>query len=730
MPNNNHRRSLKRVLYQLLLLIITSGISFSAVMFIKTVSTSISDLEIGDVSDQDILAPSAIIYNSDVLTEDVRQAAMVDVSPRYTSVDTNIARQQLERLRLATAYITSVRGDSFASMDSKLADLAALQELQLAQNTAAGILSLNDTRWQTIQAEAIAVLEQVMRNTIRDTQVETYRQSTINLVSLAIPADQASIVAELAGAFIAPNSFYSESLTDSAKQIAYENVEPVSVTYVTGETVVRRGEKVSAEDIEALQQFGLAEKETRWQDYASAGLLVTVSTFLVIIFLRRKTELRVNIPSLSMIAIFFIVFLTAARLVLPIHPLTPYIFPIAAYALIIAALFGAEPALVTVVPLIILSTYGHTNALEMFLYHGIGSLFGVLIPRQEQRVSGFIWVGLSVTASGSAIVSIYRLLDPETTGIALLTLLAISVLNGIISAGFTVLMQSVIAPLLGQTTPLQLLELSRPDHPLLEFLLRNAPGTYQHSLQVANLAEQAAERINANSLLTRVGALYHDIGKAQNAQFFVENQVPGNLDTHDQIDPQKSAEIIIHHVTAGIELAKKHKLPRRIQDFIIEHHGTFKTRYQWTQAINKVAGDTALLDVRNFQYSGPRPQSQETALVMLADGCEARVRAKRPPNESELRVIIKDTIDTCMAAGQLDDTPLTLKDLTTIMDSFAATLKGIYHPRVEYPTLDVPTEPRSNQSEGESDPADSTELLDESLFTKTQPTMLPPDDAG
>jgi putative nucleotidyltransferase with HDIG domain len=523
-------------------------------------------------------------------------------------------------------------------------------------------------------------------------------------------------VAELAAAFIAPNSFYSESLTDSAKQNAYDSVPPVSVSYVTSETLVRRGERVTAEDIEALQKYGLAESEIRWQDYTSAGLLVVLSAFLIIIFLRRNDELRVDVPSLGIIAIFFVVFLIGARLVLPIHALTPYLYPLAAYALVIGRLFGAEPALVTVIPLIILSIYGHGNAFELFLYYGIGSIFGVLIPRQEQRISGYIWVGLSVTASSAAVITIYRLLDSETTGLGLLTLLAVALINGVVAAGFTVLIQSVVAPLLGQTTPLQLLELSRPDHPLLEHLLRNAPGTYQHSLQVANLAEQAAERIGADSLLTRVGALYHDIGKTQNAQFFVENQLPGQLDTHENIPAKKSAGIIIQHVVTGLELARKHKLPRRVQDFIAEHHGTFKTRYQWTQALKEALGDSSLLDEKDFQYVGPRPQSRETALVMLADGCEARVRAKRPPNEAELKAIIKDTVDTCLAAGQLGDTPLTLQDLTAIMDSFAATLKGVYHPRVEYPSMDVPTQPTSS-SEDES--------LLESLSAETQPTLQP-----
>jgi putative nucleotidyltransferase with HDIG domain len=693
MPDKRKRRTLQRNVFLVLLLIITSGIVYAAVFFIEQATFSVTDLEAGDVSGQDILAPYAIVYESDILTEQMRESAVREVTAKYTPADTNVARKQLEKLRLAMAYITSVRADNYASMDEKLADLAALQDVQISQDTALGILTLNDPRWQTIQQEAIVVLEQVMRNTIRDSQLDFYRRNATNLVSLSIPEEQAAIVAELAAAFVTPNSLYSDSLTKAAEQQAYESVSPVTVSYAAGETILRRGEVVSSVDIEALQQLGLAEKETRWQDYASSGILVLISSFLVIIFFRRNPKLLESLPSLLIIALLFVIYLIAARLVLPIHPLTPYVYPMAAYALILAGLFGAEPALVTVIPLIILATYGYGNAYELILYYGISSIFGVLIPRQEQRITGYIWVGLSVAVTGAVVVLTYQILESETTGLSLLILFAIAILNGMIAAGFTVLMQYVLAPILGQTTPLQLLELSRPDHPLLEYLLRNAPGTYQHSLQVANLAEQAAERIDADSLLTRVGALYHDIGKTQNPQFFIENQVPGQLDTHDNIPPENAAGIIKHHVVEGVELASEYKLPRRIQDFITEHHGTFKTRYQWTQAIKAVGGDKSLLDEDIFSYPGPKPQSRETALVMLADGSEARVRAKRPTNESDLRKIIKDTVDSCLEEGQLEETPLTLKELSIIVDSFTATLKGIYHPRVEYPTLDVPTRP-------------------------------------
>jgi putative nucleotidyltransferase with HDIG domain len=379
--------------------------------------------------------------------------------------------------------------------------------------------------------------------------------------------------------------------------------------------------------------------------------------------------------------------------VLPLHEVLPYIYPIGAFALVIAALFGTELALVSVIPLTLLSVYGHSISFELTLYYIVGSLYGVIIPKREQRITAYVWSGLTVAAAGAAILTAYLLPQTEANWTILIRLFGLSMLNGLLVSGLSVLLQYLLAPLLGQTTPLQLLELSRPDNPLLSHLMHNAPGTYQHSLQVANLAEQAAEVIGANSLLTRVGALYHDVGKTINPQYFIENQVPGQLNTHDDLDPAESAAIIISHVTYGLELARKNRLPKRIQDFITEHHGDTLTFYQWTQALKSVDGDVSQLDKEFFRYPGPPPQSRETALVMLADGCEARIRAKRPESKEELREMIKDTVDKRVASGQLDHTDLTLQDFDTIVNAFTATLRGIHHPRVEYPTFDVPTRP-------------------------------------
>jgi putative nucleotidyltransferase with HDIG domain len=256
---------------------------------------------------------------------------------------------------------------------------------------------------------------------------------------------------------------------------------------------------------------------------------------------------------------------------------------------------------------------------------------------------------------------------------------------GFASASIALLLQYIFAQTLGLTTALQLLDISRPDSPLLQYFLRNAPGTYQHSLQVANLAEQAAEKIGADPLLTRVGAQFHDIGKASNPTFFIENQLPGSENKHHDMAPEEAAATIIRHITEGVQTARKYRLPRRLEDFILEHHGTLITRYQYNQALEAAGGDASKVDIEKFRYPGPRPRSRETALLMLADAVEARARAERPANEEELRALVRNVIDVVQKNNQLDDTQLTLRDLGLISDSFVTTLRGTYHPRIQYP---------------------------------------------
>ncbi|MCC7128894.1 MAG: HDIG domain-containing protein, partial [Anaerolineae bacterium] len=468
-------------------------------------------------------------------------------------------------------------------------------------------------------------------------------------------------------------------------------VEAVTRSLVAGQTIALQGEVLGADDIEALQQLGLSEPERDLEDILSAGGLSLLLLLFMVIYLRRKPAfLTMEVRSFVVLAALMLFFLVVGRAILPSNPLVAYAFPLASCSLVIAALFGTELGLAASIPLAILVAFGLPNAQEMTFFYLISSLFGVLALARARRVVRFLWAGVAAAVAGTIIVIVYQLPLPTLNLQTLAMISSAAFFNGLVSASISILLHSLLAPLLGQVTPMQLIDLTRPDHPLLGLLLREAPGTYQHSLQVANLAEQAAERIGVDPLLIRAGALYHDIGKTANPAFFIENQPPGFENPHNSLEPEESARIIIAHVTDGIALGRKYRLPRRILNFVTEHHGTTLTRYQYYNALKAAGDDESRVDKTQFRYPGPRPQSRETALLMLADACEARVRADGPVDEEKLHEIIKDVIASRVASGQLDDTLISLRDLDEIANSFTVTLRGIYHPRIHYPNQELP----------------------------------------
>jgi putative nucleotidyltransferase with HDIG domain len=705
MNDQNQKPSLLRVFVLFVVLIACMAGTWWLINWSLTGALSTVRVSEGSVASQDVMSPYAVTYQSQVLTEQRQQAAAAGVAPVYTRADPSIARQQLNNLKDALNFIQAVRSDEFASDEQKLNDLAALDGIYLSQDTSEQLLGLSDVRWQTVRQEAVVILEQVMRSAIREVDLEDARQELPSLVSLSLSEDQVQLVVELAAAFVAPNSIFSEEGTEAARQEAIAGVAPVTRTIVAGETIVRRGEIVQEADIEALQEVGLLTTFSGWQNQAGSLAVVVLCAVLIILYFMSHQHVLRNTKKLIVLLVLFFIFLGLSRYVSPGHLVIPYLFPMAAYSLLISSLIDRRTALFTTVPLAILAAYGMPNALDLTLYYSLGGLMGLLILNRPQRISAYVSVAGIISVTGATILVAYRIIDPATDVTGLATLIAASIFYGAASAVLTVLLEYAVAPFLDLTTTLQLVELSRPDHPLLQRLLREIPGTYQHTLQVANLAEQAAERIQANSMLARVGALYHDIGKMKYPQFYIENQGARQINTHDDMDPEESAEIIIDHVHHGLELAKKYRLPTRIRDFIPEHHGTLMTRYQYGQALERAGGDESQIDRSKYRYPGPRPQSVETALVMLADGSEAYVRSQNPETDDELRGLIKDMVDRRVELGQLDNTGLTLRDLKVIVDSFTTTLKGTYHARVDYPDEDDDPEP---EAEIEVNPGDET----------------------
>ncbi len=684
---------------QFILLVLVSIISYVALIVPLVNIPAASPLQVGEVSPNDYQAPKTHSYISEVLTEQARQDAENSVPPFYAQPDPAIARNQIERLRAALLYIGIVRADTYSTPEQKAADIASLKDITLKADTVDQILALSPARWEAIEQESLSVLEQVMRRSIRDQDVDSITRTVPSLVSLSLNVEQVAIVSDLVTGFVMPNSMFSAELTESAKKAARDAVQPITQEYKEGEIILLRGQLVRPAQLEALQIFGLIEKPSPWQDYAGAGALVVMLMGLVwLYFSRRHLQFLSNARSLVVVALLFILFVVSARLTIVDRTILPYAFPLSALGLLIATLFGVEAGIVFSIIISLLVPYNMPNALDLTPYYLLSSLTGVLVLGNARRVWTFFRAGMAVAGAGMAMLLAFRVPFTVMDAVALLQLAGAAIFSGLAASSIALLLQYFLAQTLGLTTALQLIEISRPDFPLLQFFLRNAPGTYQHSLQVANLAEQAAELIGADALLTRVGALFHDVGKAMNPTFFIENQPQGETNTHEDISPAESAQTIIAHVPDGVALARKHRLPRRIDDFILEHHGTMLTRYQYTQALKDVDGDKSKVDESQFHYPGPRPRSRETALLMLADGSEARARAERPQNEEGIRSIVLSTIEQAQKQGQLDETQLTLRDLSIITEAFVNILRGTHHPRIAYPketpaTMDVSTAP-------------------------------------
>ncbi len=685
-PARNRPTPARIRLLQFILLVLAGIIAYGALVMPLAFRPAALPLEAGDVSPSAYQAPRSIQYVSEVRTEEARLAAENAVAPVYASPDPTIARHQIERLRAALQYVTLVRDDENSTPEQKASDIAALNDVSLKPETIQQIVALTSARWDTIQQEALSVLEQVMRRSIREQDVDTIRRSVPSLVSLSLNEAEATLVAELVTTYVSANSLYNADLTEAAKKSAREAVQSVTEEYKAGEIIVLRGQIITSAQIEALKQFGLIEEASPWQDYAGTGaLVIMVGGYVSLYFSRRRLAFLLDARSLVVVALIFLVFLVGARLTIPNRTVLPYAYPLPAVGLLIATLFGVEAGIVFSFAIALLAPYALPNTLDLMPYYLAASLTGVLVLGSARRVWTFFRAGAAITGAGIAMLIAFRIPFTQMDGIAMLQLAGAAIFTGLASSSLALVLQYFLAQSLGLTTALQIIEISRPDFPLLQFFLRNAPGTYQHSLQVANLAEQAAELIGADALLMRVGALFHDVGKAMNPMFFIENQPQGEINTHEDIDSVVAATAIIAHVTDGVALARKHRLPRRIDDFILEHHGTMITRYQYNQALEAAGGDASKVDVEKFRYPGPRPRSRETALLMLADGSEARARAQRPQTEEDIRKIVLSTIESAQKQGQLDNTQLTLRDLSIITEAFVTILRGAYHPRITYP---------------------------------------------
>ncbi len=650
--------------------------------------TDTAALQVGSVVAQDIRAPFSVTYVSDVLTERQRDAASSSVTPIYDPPDPNVARHQITLLQQILDFIDNVRRDPYGAPQQKLDDINDITALQLDQAIIESILQMDDDTWRAVAGEAVNVLERVMRESIRESDISLMSDQLPSQVALRFDPDTAAVIVALAQDLVRPNRFPNPQATELARQAAANNVAPESRSFERGQVVVRAGARLDPVDYEALSHLGLLESpDRRVQNIARAFLgslmvLVTVGLYLARFPDRFYTQARF----LALLAGLFLFTLAGARLFSD----QPYIYPAAALALTLVIVTRTEIAIISMIGLGLLIGLMANNSLEIATLVIVGGTVGALVMRRSERVNSYFFAGLVIALTNTLVVILFNLeMLSSSDGSTLGTLILLALLNGGIAAMAALAAMYGITVAFNLPTSLKLVELSQPNQPLLQRLLREAPGTYQHSLQVANLSEQAANAVGANAELMRVAALYHDIGKMLNPAFFVENQAD-NVNPHETLnDPYRSADIIISHVTDGERIARQFRLPVRIRDFIMEHHGTTLVGYFYTRAVEQ-AGDEESVDIEQFTYPGPKPQTRETAIMMLADSCESTVRARKPANKAEIAEIVESIIDSRMRGGQLDESDLTLKDISTTRDIFVEMLQAVFHPRINYPSLPIP----------------------------------------
>lgn len=662
----------------------------------------VATLREGVVARGDIRAPISLTYVSAVLTERRRQLAIEEVSAVYDPPDPAVSRQQISLLGQVIDYVTNVRADPFASPEQKADDLNQITALTLEPGIVQAALALDDDTWRAAADEMTLVLERVMRESIRQADVEQIAAQLPTQVSVRFNTDTAGVVVAFVSDLLRPNRFPNHPATAAAQQIASEAVTAESRSFERGQVIIREGQRIDALDYESLQEFGLLDSpDRRVQSIIRAFLgsgVVLAGAALFVTRTRqngRRTPLDMmgQLGFTSLLVALFLFALLGARLFYG-DAGQIFVYPAAGLAFVFVAIVGMDIAMIAVIGLAFLTGLIADNSLEVAALIGVGGLIGALSLKRSERLNSYFFAGVVVALANVIVVTLFHIDGrTESEGVSTSLLLIYAATNGLLTGMIALAVLYVITLLFNLPTSLKLVELSQPNQPLLQRLLREAPGTYQHSLQVANLVEQAADAVGANAALVRVAALYHDIGKTLNPAFFVENQAD-NVNPHDMLnDPYRSAAIIISHVTDGEKLARQYRLPQRVRDFILEHHGTTLVRYFYSQAVQQ-AGDDESVDIEQFKYPGPRPQTRETALLMLADSCESTVRAVKPTNKGEIAEIVGRIFDSRARDGQLDNAHLTLDDLATIREIFIEMLQAVFHPRINYPTGDsVPTTP-------------------------------------
>jgi cyclic-di-AMP phosphodiesterase PgpH len=665
-------------------------------------------LEVGMPSPVSLQARRSAEYISEVRTAAARAQAEAQPENFVYTVDFELPSRQRTQLDDLLTTITSVHTDPTLSDDEELEKLTELSEATgvLSGTLAEMVISLDDEEWNNVRKKTLSLYDRVMERydyELTEKNLKQIREVVLPSWTNYLPQPQQDLVSSFISTFLRVNRVLDAEATQERKKEAREEVEPVRVNIQAGANIVREGDLVTPEIIEQARATGALPRRLNGLSLVGVGVLSGLLALIFMLYLaflqkdiiRQPRPLLVIIIALMMTAIL-------ARLFQSVWPDRAYAFPLSTTILVLAVVFNLPIALSSAMLLSIVVGVLDDAALSMTVTMMAGSTIAVFAVRGADRSLTFLLAGIGIAAMTTMTQMAFCMFN--TGGLCmdeLLMTLLFGGMNGGLSAILSLGLFNIVGNIAGVVTPLKLMELSHPAQPMLRKIIHEAPGTYYHSIAVANLAEAAADVVGADALLLRVGAYYHDIGKTLRPFFFTDNQM-GRENVHNDLDPHTSAEIIIDHVREGIKMARAAGLPDQIVDFIATHHGTGLVGHFYQLALRQ--HDT--VNPKDFRYPGPEPWTREQGILMLADSVEATVRAKVQNGKlvasgvagngqkggagagaggsQTIEQLVNSIIDDRVRSGQLDNTSLTLRDLVRIRQAFITSLKSIYHPRTEY----------------------------------------------
>lgn len=571
--------------------------------------------------------------------------------------------------------------DVEAAVSQLAAKTAADFGTNLSRETISTLIALSQEEFDEARATAKSVAGRIMREmrVSKETLDAATKRASDAVESLGLPGATQKAVSEVVASQISPNLVLNPGKVEKAREAAIRQVKPVMI--LKGQVVIRRGEIATEDHIAILQDLGLLAP--RFNPFMLGSIFVLVALLLAVIgaylYLHRR-DVFYDAKLLLLLGTIVVLIALAAAVICSIPwPGAGFLVPVSLGTMLVAVLVDARLSALSAVVFGALTGLIAGGSFPVTAAATISGLAGTFCVTRISERSDLMRAGTVVGAAGALAIAA---IGPAAGDPSISAFWYLGLINGVLSTVATIGFLPFFENLFRMTSSIRLLELSNPTQPLLRRLLVEAPGTYHHSIIVGNLAEAAADAVGADSLLVRVGSYYHDVGKMKRPYFFVENQLMQD-NPHDKIAPTLSTLVITSHVKDGVELASRYRLPEAIVDIIREHHGTSLVPYFYHKATD--GGREEGVDEKDFRYPGPKPQSKEAAIVMLADSVEAAVRSLARPTPGRIEGLVRKIMKERLADGQFDECDLTLKDLDGVARAFVRVLTGIFHARIEYP---------------------------------------------